>query len=383
MPRKLMIVTTVPITFTSILNGQPRWLSQHIDIVLVSSHDRKMQQQIEENEGVKLYNVNMTRRISPIRDLFSICRLALLMLRVKPDIVQSYTPKAGLVSMLAGRMMRVPTRVHTFTGLLFPTSTGFRRNLLILTDRLTAWAATHVVPEGRGVADALRGFEITSKPLKVVGNGNIAGVDLEYFSQRAVGVSEQADLLRRKLKLPTDAFVYGYIGRLNRDKGLDELVEAFLQQDDENSWLLCIGPHDNTAPPSARTMEVLNSHHRVITLGYVRDVRPGTSLMDVVILPSYREGFPNVLLQANAMAKPIIGTDIPGSNEIIDHGKNGWIVPPGKAMPLSHVMRQVRIMQTKERERVGEIGREYVSQYFEQGQYRQALLSYYRRVIEE
>ena len=171
--------------------------------------------------GVRCVPVAMQRRISPLRDIVSLIRLIGVMRRERPVMVHSMTPKAGLLAMMAAALCRVPVRVHTFTGLVFPTARGITRRILIFTDRLTCRCATHIVPEGQGVMADLQTFGITRKPMHVLGYGNVRGIDLEHYS-RTPEVLAEAERLRRP-----DTFTFVFVGRLVGDKGINELVAAF------------------------------------------------------------------------------------------------------------------------------------------------------------
>ena len=184
---KLVRVTTVPTTMRSFCRGLFRELQEQdgYEVVAVSSPGKELDE-IALNEGVRVVAVPMERHIAPLKDLVSLWRMWRVMRREKPDMVHSMTPKAGLVTMIAAWLARVPVRIHTFTGLVFPTSTGLKRRVLMATDWLTCACATHVIPEGEGVKHDLLANGITRKDIRVLGYGNIRGVDLEYWSEPAV-----------------------------------------------------------------------------------------------------------------------------------------------------------------------------------------------------
>ena len=231
---RLLLVSTVQNTFETVLKGQPRWLSDTFDVRIATSVIRDPGT-IEAAEETTPINVPMTRGISPVKDLISIWRMVRVMRQFRPDIVQSYTPKGGLVGMIAGMIAGVPVRVHTFTGLLFPTATGRRRQMLMWADRVIAGAATHVVPEGQGVLADLDVAHITRKPLCVLGAGHIAGIDTAYFDPDARGIAQAAEAIRATHDLSQRGMVFGFVGRLNRDKGLDELAAAFAAYPDPDA----------------------------------------------------------------------------------------------------------------------------------------------------
>lgn len=331
----LLIATTVPETLAFILKDQPRFLSRHLDVDIVTSPSHQWGELVAEQ--VPIHAVAMERGISPVRDLVSLCKMIWLMFKLRPDIVHSYTPKAGFVCMLAAWVCRVPIRVHTFTGLIWPTASGWRKSLLKAIDRLLCACATEIIPEGYGVLHDLNKCQITNKPLRVIGNGNIAGVDVEYFSPQALMDKGEGTLLRKYYGIARRDFVFIFVGRLNRDKGINELLEAFKQLPDR-CRLLVVGALDESAPISMEALHVLNSHPRVHWMGFQQDIRPAVSVSDVLVLPSYREGFPNVILQAGAMELPVIATDISGCNEVITSGFNGWLVPTQNTEVLAETM---------------------------------------------
>ena len=332
--KKIFIVTTVPETFSSILKDQPRYLNNCFEVELVTSPDNKAHIL---DEGVKIHRVPMSRGISLFRDSISVVRMVFLIKKERPFAVHSYTPKAGLISMLSAWICRVPVRIHTFTGLIFPTQIGFKQKLLIWTDRLICYCATRIVPEGEGVKQDLIKYKITSKPLRVIGHGNIAGVDLSFLNTESPSVRSCATALTALLNIMPGNFVFCFVGRLNKDKGLSELSQAFAKMPD-NVHLLIVGDLDASAPVSPEVMRYFESHPKVTLLGYQADIRPALYSSNVLILPSYREGFPNVVLQAGAMSLPCIVTNINGCNEIIEPGYNGWLVPPNDDSALTNAM---------------------------------------------
>lgn len=376
---KLLIVTTTGETLATILTRQPAFLSQLMDVELATSPGPD-HEDIRLREKVPLHSVPMARGITPFRDLMSLIRMILLLCQVRPDIVHSYTPKAGLITMLASWFCRVPVRIHTFTGLIFPTQKGWKQKLLIWADRLVCACATRVVPEGQGVRRDLERWRITSKPLEVIGHGNIAGVDTSHFSIDAPGVQLEARKLARTLKLPSNAFVYCFVGRLNRDKGIAELLESFKQLP-ETAHLILVGSLDETAPIGVLQQAFIEEHPRVHALGFVRDVRPAMYLCDVFILPSYREGFPNAVLQAGAMQRPVVATDINGSNEIVVPGVTGWLVPPRQTASLRKAMEAAMHSPRTLLDDMGVRARTVVAQHFEQRQHWQRMADFYRHEL--
>lgn len=375
--KKLVIITTVPETLMSILKKQPRFLNQYYDVCLISSPEG-IDKQLSAEEGVPVYSVVMQRGISPLKDVISIFKMYFLLRRLRPDAVHSYTPKAGLVSMIAGALSGVPIRIHTFTGLIFPTQHGFKQKLLLWADRLICLCATKVVPEGQGVKHDLSSFKVTSKPLEVIGYGNVAGVDFEYFDKKAcveVGV-----LLKHRLGIDNRSFVFCFVGRLNRDKGVTELIAAFKALP-EAAHLIVVGGLDYSAPVDSHTVNALEQHSRIHWLGHQVDVRPALSACDTLVLPSYREGFPNVVLQSGAMGKCTIATDINGCNEIIEEGRNGWLVPPQQVGPLSAAMLKAMSVSEATLGEMGGYAHDRIVTRFDQKNHWQQMLKFYNKEL--
>ncbi len=376
---RILISTTVPEMLVTVLKNQPRYLARYFQVSLATGPGKGFHQLIQ-NEGLEIFQVPMERGISVLKDLKSVVRMVLVLRKFRPEIVQSYSPKAGLVCMLAARLCGVPIRVHTFTGLIFPTTEGFKKNLLIWVDRLTCLCATHIVPEGEGVKKDLLSFRITQKPLQVIGYGNIAGVNTSYFSPTASGVAEAATQLRQALAITSDDFLFCFVGRLNKDKGLAELIKAF-QSSSPVAHLVLVGDVDQTAPVDAATLATIKTHPRVHWLGFVNDIRPALQAANVLILPSYREGFPNVVLQAGAMELPVIASDINGCNEVIEYGFNGWLVPPRDATALVGAMQQAIEMPTDVRNKLGRQARVRIRQRFEQQQHWERMVLFYQELL--
>ena len=377
---RMLIATTVPETLATILRFQHKYLANFFDVSLVTSPGDSLDQ-VAENEGVPIFEVPMVRGISALMDLVSVLRMVWLLRAVRPMLVQSYTPKAGLVCMLAAWLCRVPIRVHTFTGLISPTAKGMMQPVLIWIDRVICACATDIVPEGEGVKKDLQRLRITRKPLHVIGYGNIAGVETSYFSPMALGVEEAAAQLKKKLSIHAEHFMFCFVGRLNKDKGLTELIGAFRELP-ATAHLVLVGDVDRTAPVDAVTLANIESHPRVNQLGFLSDIRPALQAADVLVLPSYREGFPNVVLQAGSMSLPVIATDINGCNEVIVPDYNGWLVPPRDTRALVNSMRQAMETPAIVRAEMGRRARVRIQQRFERKQHWERMVLFYQDLFD-
>lgn len=348
---------------------------QGYEVVTVSSPGPELEGLRE--LGVRTIEVPMERRMSPLKDLKSLWQLIRVFRKERPYMVHSMTPKAGLLCMLAAWLTRVPRRVHTFTGLVWPTSKGLSRKILMLTDWLTCACATHVIPEGKGVKQDLQ-QHITKKPMRVLGYGNVRGVDMERFSKRAE-VVEASENIRNK-----NVFTFLFVGRIVRDKGIHELGQAFqrLYVDRHDVRLLLVGRFEQGLDPlKSETMQAIAEHDAIEHVGpkYGEDLLTYYAASDCFVFPSYREGFPNTVMEAGAMDLPCIVTDINGSREIIENGKNGVIIPSKNVDALYQAM--VHMVTDKESyNHYVKNARPMIASRFEQGFVRKCLYEFYEEI---
>lgn len=345
------------------------------EIVSVSSPGESLIRLRE--KGVRTIEVPMERHISLFKDLKSLMQLISVFRKEKPFMVHSMTPKAGMLCMLAAWLTRVPRRVHTFTGLIWPTATGLKRKILMVTDWLTCACATHIIPEGKGVMNDLQSH-ITNKPMKVLGYGNVRGVDMERFSRRTE-VEEMAKGIKKE-----GIFTFIFVGRIVGDKGINELVSAFteLHKKYENTRLLLVGRFENELDPlKAETKEKINDSLFIEYLGQKSgdDLISYYAASDCFVFPSYREGFPNTVMEAGAMGLPSIVTDINGSREIIIDGKNGVIIPSKDVEALYHAMEEMITNSDKTKE-YADNAREMIASRFERGFVRKCLYDFYEEI---
>ena len=333
---KIIRTATAPLSLDLFCRGLLKSLSDEYEVVALSSPEKELDE-IRAREGVRTVAVPMKRKITPLHDIVSLIRLISVFRKERPRMVHSITPKAGLLSMMAAWFTGVPVRVHTFTGLIFPYRKGLVHYILRCTDSITAACATHVIPEGIGIKEDLIRFGITKKDLTVLGNGNVRGIDLSYFDRTEELASEGLQL-RRGFGIPDDAFVFVYVGRFDRDKGFDELTSAFerLCQEHPDVHLLLAGAQEKDGAPLAEEItSKIDDHPNIHTSkSWLSDVRPWYAAADSFVHSSYREGFPNVVIEAGAMGLASIVTDVSGSREIILEGKNGTIDPPHDAEAL-------------------------------------------------
>lgn len=369
MTKKIIRVAAIPTSLDLLLRGQLKFLNEHYEVIGVASHDKDIHNQIRQREGIETIELDIERKISPLKDIISLIKLYRLFKYEKPYIVHSLTPKAGLLSMTAAYFAGVPVRVHIFTGLIFPWKKGAMAKLLQQMDKLICHFATHIIPEGEGVKKDLLKYNITNKPLNVLARGNINGIDTDYYKR--TNSSEYSDITR-----------FIFVGRIVKDKGIEELHIAFnkLYSENSNIELIMVGWFEqelNSLNKDCFTWVKYGKGVRYV--GCQDDIRPFLSEADIFIMPSHREGFPNTPIQAGAMSLPSIVTDICGCNEIVVDGETGILVPPRNAERLYEAMKRLH-NNKHERKIMGENARKRVKEKFNREDVWSALLSFYQNV---
>ncbi len=343
--KKLIRITTVPISFKVLLKGQLRFMASNgFDVKGVSSEGEELRE-VHENEGIVMEAINMSRKITPFQDLKSLWEMWNFLRKEKPQIVHTHTPKAGIIGMLAARLAGVPHRLHTVAGLPLMEATGIKRKILNFVEKLTYSSATRVYPNSKGLYDFILQNNFTqSNKLKIIANGSSNGINTTFFSPDQVTELERV-AFREKLNIQPDDFVFVFVGRIVSDKGINELIKAFSElKTAENNELTSIklllvgGLESDLDPLHPETLAEINHNKDIISAGFQQDVRPFFAISDALVFPSYREGFPNVVMQAGAMGLPSIVSDINGCNEIIVEGENGLIIPSKNVEKLKEKM---------------------------------------------
>ncbi len=310
------------------------------EVVGVSSKGKELQD-VHIDEDIPVVALEMTRTISPLKDLISLWQFYKLCKKEKPLIVHSHTPKAGIVGMFGAKLAGVPHRLHTVAGLPLMEATGTKRKVLDVVEKLTYACATKVYPNSKGLYDFILENKYTSSgKLKVIANGSSNGIDTQFFSKEQMS-SHKQEALKKDLGINESDFVFVFVGRLVGDKGINELVSAFksISSDYTNLKLLLVGPLESDLDPlETQTLQEIERNGNIIATGFQKDVRPYFAISDALVFPSYREGFPNVVIQAGAMDLPAIVTDINGCNEIIIEGQNGTVIPVKSVEALKTAM---------------------------------------------
>lgn len=370
---KIIRAVTVPQSLGFCREVMIKMRAMGYDMVAVTSPGPELDE-LRDKDGFHCVAVPMERHISIVNDLKSLMRMISVFRKEKPQVVHSMTPKAGMICMVAAWLTRVPVRIHTFTGLVWPTATGLKRKILMMTDWLTCACATHVIPEGQGVLNDLKNGGITKKPMKVLGYGNVRGVDMERFSPA-----------RFKATKNPDVFTFVFVGRIVGDKGINELVEAFVKLHDKhkNTRLVLVGKYEHELDPvSDKTRKLIDTNEGIVACGpkYGDDLLQMYVDADCFVMPSYREGFPNTVLEAGAMGLPSIVTDINGSREIIENEKNGLIVPSKNANALYDAMERM-LTDDKAREIMKSNARQIIESRFEKNFVQKCQIEFYKRIL--
>jgi glycosyltransferase involved in cell wall biosynthesis len=338
---KILRITTVPISLNILLKGQLQYMREHGYEVITASAAGSEVAEICEREGVKHFTIDFTRTLSPFKDLKALWQLIRLIQKEKPDIVHTHTPKAGLLGMMAAKIAGVKNRMHTVAGMPLMQASGLTKKILRITEKITYYCAQTVYPNSYRLQEYMaEEFSAYKKKFKIIGEGSSNGINTEYFSRDQIS-SESREKLRLQHGISTDAVVFVFVGRIVEDKGIHELVEAFFSLNG-NAYLLLVGPfEDEREPVKAKVKEAIATNPQIIHVGFQKDIRPFLAVADIFVFPSYREGFPNVVLQAAAMELPSIVTDINGSNEIITNNENGLIVPIKSTEALKSAMEEL------------------------------------------
>lgn len=352
------------------------------EVIGISSQGKELNE-VHDDEGIKVIPIHMSRKITPLQDINSLWKMYKFIKQEQPQIVHTHTPKAGIIGMLAAKLAGVPIRLHTIAGLPLMEAVGNKRKVLDFVEKLTYSSATKVYPNSKGLYDFILQNNYTSiDKLKVIGKGSSNGIDTKFFSSQYFSQENQAQL-NMKLNIQQDDFVFVFVGRLVGDKGINELIEAFSQLTIPNSKLLLVGHLESDLDPLlSETVKEIETNPNIISVGFQKDVRPYFTISDCLVFPSYREGFPNVVMQAGAMGLPSIVSNINGCNEIIIEGENGTIIPVKDSEAIKSAM--LKMIEDKEFYfKLKENSRSMIQSRYEQAVVWQALLEEYTQLLKE
>ena len=329
---RLTYITTVPSTLVELLRDQIGYMRlRGLDVHAITSPGRDLDT-FRTYQDIPVHPIPMRREISPFSDLLALARMVRTLRKIRPDIVHASTPKAGLLGILAAWALRIPVRIYLIRGFRFVTTRGIKRWVLRTVERLSCRLATDVYCVSPSNLDyAIAEGIVEAEKIAVLGSGSSNGVDAEMRFNPDHVPSETRTHLRQELAIPLDALVVGFIGRLVRDKGIVDLLEAFrlIQSECPEVHLLLVGPLEKEDPLPTECITALRRDPRIHLAGQNSDIPAFLSTMDVLAFPSHREGLPNILLQASAMALPVVATQIPGCVDVVVNGETGTLVPCG------------------------------------------------------
>lgn len=371
---KIFVITTIP-NALNFFRGQINELSRHFDVTLVSSPDSELIQ-IAQREGVKYNSIPMRRDISLLDDFISLIEFLKFFRKERPTVIHCNTPKASMLGLLAGYITKIPTRIYYIHGLRYEGVTGKKQKLLIAIEKLSCFCATDIIAVSFGVKQKVE-KELTHKVVSVIHNGSPNGVLLEEFENCQYDVTQ----IRQEYGINNSDFVFGFVGRIVKDKGINELVQAFNMLDQKNTKLLLVGSYERDLDPlDEKTLDIIKTNNNIITVGYQKDVKKFLSIMDLYVSPSYREGFGLAVLEANFMKKPVLVSKIMGHSEIVTEGKNGFFVEPKNIKLLYERMKKL-MNDTEELKQMSENCYAEVSCKYNHEDVLKSAIAYYSKFI--
>lgn len=378
----LLHITTVPQSL-GFFTGQVGYMQRHGFQVEALSSPGPLLERFGTREGVRVHAVEMPRRITPLRDLVALARLWWRLRAIRPQIVHAHTPKGGLLGMIAAWLARVPVRIYHIHGLPFMTASGHKRRLLRWSERVSCRLAHQVFCVSHSIREvAIAERLCPASKIKVLCGGSINGVDAHgRFSPASLDATARR-AARAALGIPPDAMVLGFIGRVVRDKGIEELVAAWCLLRDQfpNLHLVVAGPFEPYDPITPAAEATLRGDPRIHLTGWLDDTRAVHASIDILVLPTYREGFGVVALEAAAMEVPVVATRIPGCIDAVQDGVTGTLVPVGDATALADAIRRY-ILDPDARRRHGRAGRQRVLREFQQEALWEATRQEYIRLL--
>lgn len=379
---RVLHVTTVPVTLPFLAGHITHAKRNGFEVHALSSPGEPLDR-FGRDVKIEVHPALMPRRITPLVDLAAVWQIVGVIRRVRPTIVDAHTPKGGLLAMIAAALCRVPVRIYHQHGLPLMTATGVKRLILRWTERTACWLAHQVL----GVSESVRGVAIAEglcsrEKIKVLGHGSIDGIEADGKFNPAHFSAEARRRVRARYQIPEGAFVMGFVGRIVRDKGLIELEQSWraLREQYPSLHLLVAGPFESQDPIPADVEAMLRSDPRIHLTGMVLDMPSIYHTLDLLVLPTYREGFPASLLEASAMGLPVIATRIPGCVDAVCGGETGLLVPVRDPEALTTAIR-IYLDNPLLRMQHGANGRRRVLRDFDPENLRKALLQEYIRLL--
>ncbi|MFD2036868.1 glycosyltransferase family 4 protein [Belliella marina] len=380
---KLIRITTVPISLKLLLSGQMKFMKEAgWDVLMVSADGREVQE-VARKENCPHQVIPFTRQITPFWDLYCLWLLFKLFRKEKPDIVHTHTPKAGLLGMIAAKFAGVKIRIHTVAGMPYMAAEKSKKSLLMKAEKWTFSYATEVWPNSQ----SLKSFILSEKladPSKVLvnGEGSSNGVDLNVFNR--VSLKENHLVAATMRILPGEnEFIILSVGRLVKDKGIEELVKAFLNSKIVNkSKLVLLGSFEQGLDPiDEQILRQIQDHPKIIQIEWTDHVSHYMAISDILVHASHREGFPNVLLEAGAMQLPIICSNIIGNKDIVTDRKTGLMFPVNKIDVLKDALEFAYVKREYMQGLADNLYRE-VTEKYNRKNIQQSILKHYYRLLE-
>lgn len=369
-PKKFFLTTTVPMSL-NFFKGQINELSKEFDVTLISSPDNVLKK-IAQRENVKYRTIAMKRDISLKDDISGLLKFLYLFAKERPQIIHCNTPKASLLGLTSGYLTRVPIRIYYIHGLRYEGAVGKKRQLLVNFEKLNCFFATDIVAVSHGIKQKVE-QQLTKKPVRVIHNGSANGLDINEFSNH----NYNAKIIREEYGISENDFVFGFVGRLVKDKGIEELVGAFNQLEQKDIKLILVGKYEPDLDPlSQETLQIIKSNPNIIEVGFQKDVKKFLSIMDLFVSPSHREGFGVAVLEANLMKVPVLVSNITGHSEIVTQGINGFFVKPKNMQDLQEKMNHMLVAKEQLIEMKNACREEVVKKYDHNDVLKQAILFY-------
>jgi len=377
-------ITTVPISLKVLLKGQLNFMQQNgFKVIAISANGAEIEE-LKSQENCEHITIPLTRSINPFVDFICIIKLFFLFKKIKPSIVHSHTPKAGFVAMLAAYFARVPIRLHTIAGLPWSIERGFKKKVLKLVEKLTVFASSKVFVNSKNLLFYLKSENIKGSKINLLGSGTSNGIDTNYFSN-STEVKQNVEHLLIDNHINPNSFVWLFVGRVVKDKGIQELIEAFvkIQEKFPDDLLWIVGNEEPDLDPIDQMYRhILNSNKSIKLFGFQKDVRPFYSAANILAFPSYREGFPNVPMQAALMDCGLVLSNINGCNEIVSHQVSGLLVQPKSSKDLFEKMLFARENE-KSIHQYKQLAKQHILSNFNQDVVWKSLLNEYVNLIAE
>lgn len=375
-------VCTTPLSVITQLKTQLDALGKTGAVIMVITSPDFLQQEIKSIQNCVFKPLSIYREINLIKDLIALIRLIFIFRKEQFDIVHSNTPKAGLLCAMAAKIARVPIRLHTFTGQPWVTLKGPKRMILRCCDKLISYLNTHCYADSLSQRQFLIDEGIIQSPkISVIGNGSISGVDLVRFnSQNFSQLDKQS--FRNLFHIKEDELVVLFIGRITRDKGIFELIQSFheLITLQPNIKLIIAGPFEQEIEKEVRSFANSRGESNIIFSGFCHDPENLLAISDMLCLPSYREGFGTVVIEAAAMEIPTVGTKIYGLTDSIIDGVTGLLVKPKNVQELTQALLKL-ILNKDLRAMLGKNAKKRVYQDFDSHHFEDLIIQEYEKLL--